>query len=108
MATILRTFLGANGVDRLLELRWSFACELDLALFNPRFESSGGNDILYGAGQETFWTNAPYEFLVYASHGSSISIAGDWLVTAFEREVPQCRNHTYHGPIPTPDRRGTC
>ncbi|MBL8237499.1 MAG: hypothetical protein JNM66_08785 [Bryobacterales bacterium] len=108
MAMILRTLLGANGVDRLLELRWSVACELDLALFNPRFESSGDSDILYGAGQEAFWTNSAYEFLVHASHESSITITGDWLLPAFEREVPQCRNHTYRGPIPTPDQRGTC
>ena len=88
------------------ELRWSLGIEIELESFCPSFASSAGSDSLYGAGEEGFWTGGESDWLVYVSHENSITLAGAWLVSAFENAVPGSASLTFLGQIPTADRRG--
>ena len=95
---ILRELLARRGIERIWELRehGDDDRELELALFQPRYN-----------GAEGYWTSAESDWLVYASHESSITLAGDWLVLAFRETVPGCDRYRYGGPFSTTDLRGT-
>jgi hypothetical protein len=96
---LLRDLMTRRGIDRVWELRehGDGECELELPLFQPQYD-----------GAEGYWTSTGSDWLVYASHESSITLAGDWLVTAFRAVVPDCDRYQYGGPFSTPDLRGTC
>ncbi len=103
---LLRGILMDRRQHRVLSLRWSIGFEIELDSFEPSYKWSVGSRFLYGAGEEAFWTNPACDFLVYASHENSITIAGAWLVEAFERAMPGCRECTYLGELSTDDLRG--
>src|ERR1017187_682000 len=46
-------------------------------------------------------------WVVYASHESSITVCGDWLIQFFRKEWPGCEELSYRGPFSTEDLRGT-
>jgi hypothetical protein len=91
----LRRILFERGIDHLWEVRWSVACEIDLSSFCPSFEVSAGSNRLYGAGEEGYWTSAGIDWLVYASHENSITLTGEWLVSAFQSAMPGCSESTF-------------
>ena len=54
---------------------------------------------MYGGSGEQYSTSEPSDWLVYASHESSITIAGDWLTAIFKEKWPEWMQHTYQGPF---------
>ena len=68
----LHLLLAAQGVDRVWEV-WECvddrATEIELALFKPFCSFSEG-----------YWTSENMDWLIYASHESSVTLAGDRLV----------------------------
>jgi hypothetical protein len=85
--TQLRGVLARLGVSRVWELReidTAWDCELDLELFEPVY-----------TGAEGTWTDTSLDWLVYASHEASVTIAGVQLLPAFERAFPEWRDWIY-------------
>lgn len=83
----LRDILAGLGVSRLWELReldTDADCELDLALFEPVY-----------TGSEGYWTDNSVDWLVYASHESSVTVAGVQLLPAFQQAFPEWRDWIY-------------
>lgn len=84
----LRDALGELGISRLLELR-----ELDTDT-NKEFELAQLTPLYTGA--EGFWTDKTFDWLVYASHEGSVTIAGTPLLQALQRRWPDWSQHRYH------------
>jgi hypothetical protein len=98
---LLRDTLQSRGVGRVFQLQ-EFGppepeYEIDLSIFVPA----------YGSGGDQYSTSGLSDWLVYASHESSITFCGDWLTRVLEERFPDCREHTYKGPYSTEDLRGT-
>lgn len=92
---LLRNMLRGKGIERCLVLREN----------PPDFElESSSADPAYD-GDECFITS-DFEWLVYASHESSITVAG-WLADAIRKEWKDWDQVTYRGPFHTADLRGT-
>ena len=81
-----------------MELRefGEWGCEQSVSALEPAY-----------TGEEGYWTSSSSDWLIYASHESSISLAGEWLVASFGQRFPQCDRFSYGGPMSTPDQRGT-
>ena len=71
--------------------------EVELGIFEPGYRDGG----------EQYSTSVQSDWIVYASHESSITVGGEWLIDVFRKLHPECAGHTYKGPYSTPDRRGT-
>ena len=97
-ASVVQRIIEANGIKRIWELREAGGCEyeLDTPLFTPQYTELEG-----------YWTSSGFDWLVYASHERSITLAGDWLIQQFEQVFSECRNVTYEGCFSTQDLRGT-
>ncbi len=93
----LREILARQGVERVWEVREfrEWGCEQSLDAFEPAY-----------SGEEGYWTSSTMDWLVYASHESSITLAGEWLVGDFRQRFPDCGRFDYGGPMSTPDQRG--
>ncbi len=48
-------------------------------------------------GREGYWTSEGMDWLLYASHEGSITVAGDWLLEAVKSIWPAWRKHLYTG-----------
>jgi hypothetical protein len=86
----LRRILGDLQGPRLFELRESgFPAnrELDLTLFEPTYN-----------GNEGLWTNGEAGWLIYASHESSVTVAGAHLVQELKSAWPQWPSNLYAPP----------
>jgi hypothetical protein len=94
----VREILISHGISRVWELRefGEWGCEQSVMTLQPVY-----------TGEEGFWTSASSDWLVYASHESSITLAGEWLVASFRQRYPDCDQFSYGGPMATPDQRGT-
>ena len=68
--------------------------EIDRCLIDPSY-----------GGDESFLTS-DFEWLVYSSHESSITVAG-WMAGVFRAQWPDWQNVTYGGPFHTSDLRGS-
>lgn len=87
-STLLQELLQQHGVGHIWELReFGPEYELDLALLNPFYN-----------GAEGYWTADDMAWLLYASHESSITVAGAWLVTALKNVWPDWQEHMYTDP----------
>jgi hypothetical protein len=65
----LQGILGAHGIERVWELReYGPEYELNLSLFEP-----------YYNGAEGYWSSGDLDWIVYASHESSVTVGG-WLL----------------------------
>jgi hypothetical protein len=83
----LRLILAEHGVTRLFELRESGdGYELDTA----------ASEFIYN-GDEGFWTAGEMEWMVYASHESSITFGGPWLAAAIRPHLPDFDRYLYRG-----------
>ena len=71
--------------------------EVELRIFEPGYRDGG----------EQYSTSEHADWIVYASHESSITIGGEWLIDVFRGLHPECIGLTYKGPYSTPDLRGT-
>jgi hypothetical protein len=96
---LLRETLQSRGITRVFQLH-EFGdpdYEIELGIFEPAYRDGG----------ESYSTSAEPDWVVYASHESSITICGDWLIHVFRAEWPGCDERTYRGPFSTGDLRGT-
>jgi hypothetical protein len=88
-AARLHQLLEDRGVRRVWEITEGF--------FSPAYEM---NAILIDPvhrGDERYWTAGEMDWLLYASHESSITVAGDWFVAAIKALWPGWKNHVYTG-----------
>jgi hypothetical protein len=94
----VREVLIGHGVSRIWELRefGEWGCEQSFSVLEPVY-----------TGEEGYWTSSSSDWLVYASHESSVTLAGEWLVASFRQRFPECDQFSYGGPMSTQDQRGT-
>lgn len=84
---ILQRMLSQRGIRRVWELReHGPEYEIDLDELEPHYN-----------GAEGYWTSGGMEWLVYASHESSITVAGSWLIAAVKAVWPTWEQHLYTG-----------
>ena len=98
-AALLRVALQSRGIRRVFQLH-EFGdpnYEIDLEILEPGYLDGG----------ERYSTSVPADWVVYASHESSITVCGDWLIQFFRKEWPGCEKLSYGGPYSTEDLRGT-
>jgi len=85
----LRNILAARGVTVIAELS----------------EDGGGRKISlndfepYYPFLETFWTTESLDWVIYASHESSITVAGEWLLPAVQAAWPNWRARIWTTPF---------
>jgi hypothetical protein len=85
--TLLRTALTERGEETLFELReWGDGCEIPVESATFKYN-----------GAEGFWTNANFDWLVYASHESSITFGNEWLVSEMRKVLPEFDRYIYKG-----------
>src|SRR5207253_8911353 len=66
----LRAMLQSHGVERVWELReYVPEYELELSAFEPYYNLAEG-----------YWCSEQMDWILYASHESSITIGGEWLL----------------------------
>lgn len=98
---LLRGALAQRGVSRVFELNEFNPdepdCEIELSIFEPAYRFGG----------EQYCTSTGADWIVYASHESSITIGGEWLTQLLKEKWPDCTERTYGGPYSTNDLRGT-
>jgi hypothetical protein len=83
----LQRILSQHGIRRVWELReYGPEYEIDLDDLEPQYN-----------GAEGYWTSSDMEWLVYASHESSITVAGAWLIAAVKAVWPEWKEHLYTG-----------
>lgn len=84
----LRAILAERGVPRIWELReHGPEYELDAAAFEPRYN-----------GAEGFWTSPALDWIVYASHETSITVGG-WMLDEVKRAWPEWARHLWSTPF---------
>jgi hypothetical protein len=98
---LIHEALSRRGISRVFELH-EFGpdepdYEIELSIFAPAYRWGG----------EQYCTAAGVDWVVYASHESSITIGGDWLLQKLKEKWPECTERTYGGPYSTSDLRGT-
>jgi hypothetical protein len=70
----LRKILAARGVRGISELiEGGSGRKISIEEFEP-----------YYSGLESFWTSEQFDWVIYASHESSITVAGQWLLPAIQ------------------------
>jgi hypothetical protein len=85
----LHQILEERGIRRvwaLMEGIFAPAYEMDTALLDPEYR-----------GDECYWTAGEMDWLLYVSHESSITVAGDWFVDAIKATWPDWQEHVYTG-----------
>ncbi len=98
---LLHEALKTRGVSRVFELH-EFGpdepdYEIELSILKPEYRWGG----------EQYCTAVTIDWVVYASHESSITVAGDWLTEIFKERWPEWMQRSYGGPYSTEDLRGT-
>ena len=87
MRDCLRSALRDRGIPRPVELReYDEGYEEDIALAEFTYD-----------GREGFWTSDNMEWMVYASHESSITFGGAWLIEAMRKCLPEFDRYLYRG-----------
>lgn len=81
----MRDILRTRGITRLFEL-----AELHRA---PEVETDV--ELCTFRGSETIWTSRSHDWLIYISHESSITFAGEWLVAAVKQAWPAWERRIY-------------
>jgi hypothetical protein len=82
----LRDLLAGRGFKRVWELR-EYGPEYveDLALFKPYYD-----------GAEGYWSSGDLDWIIYASHESSVTVGG-WLLAEVKRLWPSWQAHQWTG-----------
>jgi hypothetical protein len=97
----LRDALSRRGISRAFEVHEFGPHEpdyaIELSIFDPACRWGG----------EQYCTAAGVDWVVFASHESSITIGGNWLTKMFKEKWPECAQRTYLGPYSTNDLRST-
>lgn len=80
--------LTSRGISRIWELReYGPEFERDVSLFDPHYN-----------GAEGYWSSPDLDWIVYASHESSITIGG-WLLTEIEELWPEWKQRIWDSPF---------
>lgn len=80
---IFQGILGGHGLQHVFEMReYGPEYELELGLVVPSYN-----------GVEAYWTAGEFDWLVYASHESTVTVAGDWLVHSVQQQWPTWPEH---------------
>lgn len=95
----IRGLLSQMQTNRVFELR-----EHDV---DPDYEVDSSLMELCYTGAEGYWTSPAHAWLIYASHESSVTIAGRALVEPLKLAWPDRAARQYIGPFSTKDLRGT-
>lgn len=100
-AQVLRESLRDRGILQVFQLNELKSTdpeyEMEVSILDPR----------YAGGGEQYTTSPPFDWVAYASHESSITIAGDWLTAIFKGRWPDWSQRGYRGPYSTDDMTGT-
>ncbi|MGH9533632.1 MAG: hypothetical protein ACRD2E_02105 [Terriglobales bacterium] len=98
-AKLLVEALAERGIQQVLHLHaWGPANDYETALSLLA--------MALGVAMEEYFTAGEADWLVYASHESSVAIGGEWLAARFKEAWPDWRGKTYLGPFSTSDSRG--
>jgi hypothetical protein len=82
----LRDVMASRGIERLWELReYGPEYEEDPALFEPSYN-----------GAEGYWSSGDLDWIIYASHESSVTVGG-WLLAEVQRMWPSSQAHVWTG-----------
>jgi hypothetical protein len=85
---LLRTILKAHGIERVWELReYGPGCEQDVSSFEP-----------YYNGAEGYWSSSECDWIMYASHESSMTVGG-WLLREIQAIWPDWRAKVWTSPV---------
>jgi hypothetical protein len=83
----LRNALRDRNITQIIELReFGRGYELDIDMADFQYD-----------GAEGFWLDGSLEWMVAASHESSITFGGEWLITAMRQRIPQFTRYIYKG-----------
>jgi hypothetical protein len=100
-AELLRDALSNRGVSRVFQLNEFRSIdpeyEMEISILEPHYASGG----------EQYSTSESLDWVVYASHESSITIGGDWLTEVIKERWPDWPRRSYGGPYSTEDMKGT-
>jgi len=84
----LASFMAERDVTRVWELReYGSVYELDASTLEPKYN-----------GEEGFWTSVTLDWIIYASHESSITVGG-WLLEELKRVWPECQRYIWTTPF---------
>ena len=84
----LHQILRSHNISRVFELREYGPCyELDCELFDPSYN-----------GAEGYWVSSNLDWIIYASHESSITIGG-WLLEEVKKVWPNHSSHVWRTPF---------
>ena len=84
----LAALLAERGITRVWELReYGPEYELDASAFEPHYN-----------GAEGFWTSSALDWIVYASHESSMTVGG-WMLAEVKRAWPEWVRHIWATPF---------
>jgi hypothetical protein len=82
----LQNILAARGIERVWELReYGPEYEEDVSLFEPFYN-----------GAEGYWSSGELDWIIYASHASSITVGG-WLLQSLKRVWPSWQAKVWDG-----------
>ncbi len=85
----LRQIFESHNITTLFEWReGAMMCEIELAQFHP-----------YYTGLEGFWFTSQLDWLIYASHESSITVGGEWLLLAVQAAWPNWERRVWTSPF---------
>jgi hypothetical protein len=84
----LQGVFAERGISRVWELReYGPEYEQDLSQFEPHYN-----------GAEGYWSSGDLDWIIYASHESSVTVGG-WILHATKRLWPSWEAHVWAGPI---------
>jgi hypothetical protein len=85
---ILIKFFKNRGIMKFWELReYGAEYEMDIEIFEP-----------YYNGAEGFWTSSSFDWIVYCSHESSVSVGG-WLLDEVKQSWPDWEKYLWTSPF---------
>ena len=85
----VRDILQARDIDLLIETREGGECTW-IPTTDVEFNYSG---------LEGYWTTREFDWVIYASHESSITFAGQWLLEELKANWPNWRDCIYRSPF---------
>jgi hypothetical protein len=84
----VQSILASHGIERVWELReYGPEYEEELSLFDP-----------YYNGAEGYWSTGPLDWIVYASHESSVTVGG-WLLEDLKAIWPSWEDRVWTRPF---------
>jgi hypothetical protein len=80
--------LRARGIDRVIEFREGGGTfERAVQELDPEYQ-----------GEERYWSSPPWDWILYASHESSTTVGGQWLLIAVQAAWPEWQRHIWTSP----------